>query len=221
MAPDVQDSSTMSRSTFDLLRLPAALILLAIAAFVLWPRGDGDPTSDAATPMPQPSVIVGIPGGEIFSPSPEPSAAATPIPTLSPPPTPEPTAEPTEEPTTEPTVTASPTQAPAADGFAADVVVCRSISGSTCNEQLSIVRDGLASFTALIRFTNATAGDTISVVLNGPSGTIAGGPYTLQGGGDGYYYSTVQAGGLAAGRYTVTATRNGGEVATTSFTKGG
>ena len=216
MAPDVQGTFTMSRQTFDLLRLPAALVLLAIAAFVLWPRGDGDPILDAATATPQPSVIVGIPGGEVFSPSAAPSAA-TPIPTLRPPPTPEPTAEPTAE----PTVTPLPTQAPAADGFAADVMVWRSISGSTCNEQLSIVRDGLASFTALIRFTNANAGDTISVVLNGPSGTIAGGPYTLQGGGDGYYFSTVQAGGLAAGRYTVTATRNGGEVATTSFTKGG
>ena len=216
MAPDVQGTSTMSRQTFDRLRLPAALVLFAIAAFVLWPRGDGDPISVAATATPQPSVIVGIPGGEVFTPSAAPSAA-TPIPTLSPPPTPEPTAEPTAE----PTVTPLPTQAPAADGFAADVMVCRSISGSTCNEQLSIVRDGLASFTALIRFTNANAGDTISVVFNGPSGTIAGGPYTLQGGGDGYYFSTVQAGGLAAGRYTVTATRNGGEVATTSFTKGG
>ncbi len=221
MASDVQDTSTMSRSTFDLLRLPAALIFLAIAVFVLWPRGDGDPASEVATPTPQPSVIVGIPGGEIFSTSAEPSVAATPIPTLSPPPTAEPTAEPTADPTADPTVTPLPTQAPAADGFAADVMVCRSISGSSCTEQLSIVRDGLASFTALIRFTDANAGDTISVVLNGPSGTIAGGPYTLQGGGDGYYYSTVQAGGLASGRYTVTATRNGGEVATTSFTKGG
>ena len=27
----------------------------------------------------------------------------------------------------------------------------------------------------------------------GPGGTIAGGPYTLQGGGDGYYYSTLHA----------------------------
>ncbi|MDQ3691469.1 MAG: hypothetical protein M3406_15850 [Chloroflexota bacterium] len=215
----------MSRSTFDLLRLPAALILLAIVAFFLWPRGDSDQTSDLPNPTPRPSVIVGIPGGEVFSPSAAPSAATTPIPTLSPPPTPEPTPEPTQEPTPEPTpeptVTPLPTQAPAADGFAADVLVCGSISGSTCNEQLTIVRDGLASFTALIRFTNANAGDTISVVLNGPSGTIAGGPYTLQGSGDGYYFSTVQAGGLAAGRYTVTATRNGGAVATTSFTKGG
>ena len=200
--------SVMSRSTFELLRLPAALLLIVISVFLLWPRADGERNPVAATPTPRPSVIVGIPGGEIVSPSAKPTAA-TPIPTLSAPPTAEPTVAPTA------------TIAPAEDGFTADVLVCRSISGSVCNEQLSIVRDGLASFTALIRFTDADAGDTISVVLSGPSGIIPGGPYTLQGGGDGYYYSTVQAGGLDAGRYTVTATRNGDEVATTGFTKGG
>ena len=43
----------------------------------------------------------------------------------------------------------------------------------------------------------------------------------VQGGGDGYYYSEFQAGGLPAGEYTLTATRNGEPVAVTSFTKAG
>ena len=49
--------------------------------------------------------------------------------------------------------------------------------------------------------------------MSGPGGTIAGGPFTLQGGGDGYYYSTFPAGGLPDGEYTLIATRNGTEVA--------
>ena len=71
-----------------------------------------------------------------------------------------------------------------------------------------------------MRFTDANAGDAISVNLTGPSGTIAGGPYTLQGGGDGFYYSIFSVGGLPNGEYTLTATRNGTEVATTSFRRG-
>jgi len=57
-------------------------------------------------------------------------------------------------------------------------------------------------------------------VLSGPV-TISGGPYTLAGGGSGYYYSTFQARGLPEGEYTLTATRNGTAVATTTFTRGG
>ena len=57
--------------------------------------------------------------------------------------------------------------------------------------------------------------------LKGPAGTIPGGAYTLQGGGDGYYYSTFSAGGLPAGDYTLVATRNGDQIANTVFTRGG
>lgn len=197
----------MSRSTFEELRVPLALILIAIAAFVFWPRGGGEPASLGTSRTPGQSVVVGQPGGEAIPASEAPSA--TPIPTISAPATPEPTEEPT------------PTRAPARDGFTAEVLVCRSISGSQCNDQLRTVPASLASFTTLVRFTDANGGDAINVVLSGPNGSMSGGAYTLQGGGDGYYYSTFQAGGLPGGEYTVTAMRNGDEVATTGFRKAG
>jgi hypothetical protein len=200
----------MSRSTFELLRIPAALVLILIAAFVLWPRGNGEGASLVTTGEPSPSVVVGQPGGEVVPVSPSATIAATPGPTA----TPTPTAEPTPEATPEPTPAS-------ADGFTAEVLVCRSISGGSCNDQLSTVPGDLSSFTALVRFTDATAGDTVNAVLSGPSGTIPGGAYTLQGGGDGYYYSTFQVPNLPNGDYTVTATRNGSDVATTGFTKEG
>ncbi|MCV0403355.1 MAG: hypothetical protein K5924_06550 [Chloroflexi bacterium] len=204
----------MSRSTFEIIRVPAAVLLLAIAAFVLWPRGgDASPAADAASATP--SIVVGQPGGEVVPPSEEPSASeqATPIPTLTPAPTA--TTAPTPEPTPD------PTQPPGPNGFTAEVLVCRSISGSSCNDRLERIPPNLATFTALVRFTDARAGDVINAVLSGPSGTIPGGAYTLQGGGDGYYYSTFQARGLPAGDYTMTATRNGEEVASTRLVKGG
>ena len=49
------------------------------------------------------------------------------------------------------------------------------------------------------------------------AGRSPAGPFTLQGGGDGYYYSTFNIGGLPSGEYTLIATRNGSEVAETSF----
>ena len=198
----------MSRSTLDLIRWPLAIGLLLIAAFILFPRGGDDATADAT---PTPSVILGEVGGEVLTPSPEasPSAVATPIPTLSPAATPQPT----------PDTTATPV--PQADGFTAEVLACRSISGSACDGQLGTLPADAGAFTALVRFTDANAGDAMNAILDGPSGTIAGFPYNLQGGGDGYYYSQFQAGGLPAGDYTLTATRNGEPVAVTTFTKAG
>lgn len=198
----------MSRSTFELIRWPVAIGLLLIAAFVLFPRGDDDASADAT---PTPSVIVGEVGGEILTPTPEPTAPpeATPIPTLSPAPTPRPTPAPTATPV------------PQADGFTAEVLACRSISGSECNGQLGTLPADAGAFTALVRFTDANAGDQMNAILDGPSGTIDGFPYSLQGGGDGYYYTQFQAGGLPAGEYTLTATRNGEPVAVTTFTKAG
>jgi hypothetical protein len=198
----------MSRSTLEWIRWPVAIGLLLIAAFVLFPRGDDDASADAT---PTPSVILGEVGGGLITPSPEPSEVpeATPMPTLSPAPTPDPTPE----------VTATP--APQVDGFTAEVLACRSISGSTCNGQLGTLPAGAASFTALVRFTDANAGDAMNAILDGPSGTIAGFPYSLQGGGDGHYYSQFQASGLPAGDYTLTATRNGEPVAVTTFSKAG
>ncbi len=103
------------------------------------------------------------------------------------------------------------------NGFEAEVLACRSISGSSCNGELGTLPSGAGTFTALVRFSDANAGDAIAVTMSGPGGTIAGGPYTLPGGGDGYYYSTFSTGGLPTGEYTLIATRNGSEVAETSF----
>ena len=202
----------MSRTTFEMIRWPVAVGLLLVAAFVLVPRGDDDASADAT---PSPSVILGEVGGEIVTLGPEPSAPpeATPIPTLSPAATPTPTPEPT------PDATATPV--PQEDGFTAEVLACRSISGSECNGQLGTLPPDAGAFTALVRFTDANAGDQLNAILDGPSGTIDGFPYSLQGGGDGYYYTQFQAGGLPAGEYTLTATRNGEPVAVTTFTKAG
>ena len=183
-------------------RWPLAAVLLVLAAVLLWPRSTGDV---AATASPRPSIVVGDVGGDVVSPSP--SLAVTPIPTVSV------AATPTAQPTATP--------APVDDGFAAEVLACRSISGSRCNDQLGTLRPNAGSFTALVRFTEANAGDVINAMLDGPSGRIDGFPYSLQGGGDGYYYSEFQAGGLPAGDYTLTATRNGEVVATTAFRKVG
>lgn len=202
----------MSRTTFDLIRWPVAIGLLLVAAFVLFPRGDDDASADAT---PSPSVILGEVGGEIVTPSPEPTEApaATPIPTVTPAATPEPTPGATEEPTATPV--------PQADGFTAEVLACRSISGSECSGQLGTLPADAGAFTALVRFTDANAGDEMNAILVGPSGTLPGFPYNLQGGGDGSYYSEFQAGGLPDGDYTLSATRNGQTVAVTTFNKGG
>lgn len=206
----------MSRETLEQLRLPVGVLLLALVAFALWPRG-GD-TAPGAAASASPSVVVGEVGGEVVSPEPTSTAAPTPIPTIEPTASPAPTAEPTPEPTEEPTAAPPP---PSDDGFTAEVLACRSISGSTCNGQLGTLPAGASTFTALVRFTDANAGDTMNAILDGPSGRVDGFPYTLQGGGDGYYYSQFQAGGLPGGTYTLTALRNGEPVATTTFRKAG
>lgn len=192
----------MDPSALSRYRWPLAAALVILAVVLLWPRSPGD---TVMTPSPRPSIVVGDVGGDVVSPSP--SVAATPIPTVSV------SATPTAAPTATPQ--------PANDGFAAEVLACRSISGDRCNDQLGTLRPNAGSFTALVRFTQANAGDVINALLDGPSGRIDGFPYALQGGGDGYYYSEFQAGGLPAGDYTLTATRNGEVVATTSFRKVG
>ena len=193
----------MSGLNFEQLRVPLAIVLVLAAAFIFWPRGnDGEPVADTLDPSP--SILVGQPGGVVLQSS---APAATPIPTA--------TAAPT------PSLTPAATPATADQpGFTAEVLACQSISGDVCNGQLGTLPAGAGSFTALVRFTDASAGDTFNAVLNGPSGTIPGGPYTLGGGGDGYYYSTFTAGNLPPGDYTLTAVRNGEDVATTTFTRG-
>ncbi|MGH2402143.1 MAG: hypothetical protein ACRDE6_05480, partial [Candidatus Limnocylindria bacterium] len=71
----------MSRSTFEQIRIPVALVLIAIAAFILWPRGGEQASTLLPSVSAAPSIIVGQPGGEVIPATPEPSPA-TPIPTL-------------------------------------------------------------------------------------------------------------------------------------------
>lgn len=195
----------MSRSTFERFRIPAALILIILAAFVFLPRGDDEPAVAGVAPTPSSTVTVGQPTGAVV-----PSAATTPIPLA------------TIAPTPEATATPEPTATPVADtDFEAEVLACRSVSGDDCQGPLGTLPGNAPSFTALVLFTDATAGDLLNAVLDGPSGTIAGTPYALQGSGDGYFWAEFQVGGLPNGEYTLTATRNGNEVAQTSFRRGG
>jgi hypothetical protein len=186
----------------------ALLLVLAAAAGC-------SPTPDAASPDggATPSVGVGEIGGEVTSSGPltgpgpgeSPGTESTPAPTVAPTPAPTP----------------PPTPAPQQDGFTAVVRACDSIAGDRCRNEYGTMPAGVSGFTALVTFTDANAGDTINVVLSGPAGTFPGGAYTLQGGGDGYYYSNFTVPNLSAGTYTLTASRNGSDVATTTFTKAG
>jgi hypothetical protein len=193
----------MSELTFEQLRIPAALILIIIVLFIFLPRGGGDDPTAATAPAVSSTATAGQPGGAVTATQPPtPVATATPAPA--------------------PTATLEPTATPVAgNDFAADVLACRSVSGSSCNGEVGTLPPQAGTVTALVRFTDAVAGDTIAVSMSGPGGTIAGGPFTLQGGGDGYYYSTFTVGGLPNGQYTLIATRNGSEVAQTSFQRGG
>lgn len=205
-------AESMSAPTFEQLRIPAALILIIVALFIFLPRGDEDPEPAAAGSAAGSTAAIGQPGGAVTETPPP-----TPIPTATVAPTPKPTPKPTRtpRPTPEPTPVAV-----AGGNFRAEVLACRSISGATCNGRVGTLPAGSGSLTALVRFTDANAGDTIAVTMSGPGGTIAGAPFVLQGGGDGYYYSTFSIGGLPNGGYTLIATRNGSEVAQTSFQRG-
>lgn len=186
----------MSGLTFEQLRIPVALVLVIIAIFVFLPRGGAEePTALVASPTP--TIVVGQPGGALIA-TPSPTAVPTPSATPLPTPTPEPP-----------------------DTFAAEVFACVTLSGSSCRGHFEELPRRIRSFTALVRFTDARAGDTINVVLDGPGISRLGGPFTLQGGGDGYYYSTFSTRGLPEGEYTLTALRNDVAVARTSFRNGG
>ncbi len=180
-------------TTFEQLRVPLAGILLLVALFILWPRGGGE-ALQANEPSASASVVVGEAGGEVV-------AIATPTP---PPATPSPTAvaTPTPDPTPEPP-----------DTFSAEVFACRDLNGSRCRGEFEKFPRRGDSFTALVRFEDARAGDTINVTLTGPGVEIIGGPFTLEGGGDGHYYSEIRYGDLDDGEYVLAALRNGEEVA--------
>lgn len=193
----------MSPRQLERLRLPAAFLLIVVAAFIFWPRASAEPA--VADPTAGPSVIVGQPGGEVIAGSP--TQAPTPIPTATPAATPAPTA--------------APPPPPPVDTFTAEVLACRSISGSSCNGRIERLPPNARSFTALVRFSDAVVGDAMNAILSGPGGTLAGTPYPLQGSGDGYFWAEFVVAGLPAGDYVLTATRNGVEVAVTGLQKAG
>lgn len=178
-----------TRSQLEMLRLPAALVLLVVAGIVLVPRFGSDNDTPAASPTA--SIVAGeISGAVVDVPSPTPVVTSAPT----------------------PTVTAVPTATPRpATAAGAELLACRRISGARCERELRDLErnDG---FTALVRFDDARAGDTVEVVLRGASGSVTGGPYTFEGGGEGYYYASFTAGGLPEGEYTLLALWNGVEV---------
>lgn len=187
----------MRSETFDLLRAPVAIVLVVLALIVLWPSGaEGEPVSVTVTPSP--TIAIGEPGGAVLS---------VPTPT----PTPPPTAVPTPVPT--PVVT----PVPVPDTFSARVMACRDISGDRCRGEFEEFPRRARGFTALVLFNDARAGDTISVRLTGSGVSIDGGPFTLDGGGDGYYYARINYGQLPEGDYVLVALRNGVEVARTNL----
>ena len=169
------------------------------------------PTDGTADGTPRPTAVLSEVGGALSSSDPVtgPALGQSPATTPTPVPTPAPTATPA------PTIAVTPP--PQQDGFTAVVRACRSISGDQCNGELGTLPAGADRFTALVTFTAANGGDQISVTLTGPGGTIGGAPYTLQGGGNGYYYSIFQSANLPGGSYTLTASRNGAQVGATIF----
>jgi hypothetical protein len=195
----------MKSQTFEQLRVPIAVGLVLVALFVFWPR-DADGGSPLSAETQSPGIVVGEPvGGVIVDSTPPATPGATPIPTV----------------TAAATATPEVTPDPGPDTFTAEVLACRDIDGSRCRGELDEFPRRASSFTALVRFTDARAGDTISVRLTGDGVTIEGGPFTLGGGGDGYYYSRINYGGeLPHGEYPLLATRNGTEVARTQLRNG-
>lgn len=189
----------MSSETFDRLRLPLALGvgLMLLAGYLFLQRADADST----TLGPNPSVVVGEPGGGVVTPAPTPTPAATPSPL----PAATPTATPAETPT--------PTPIPPEEEFTARVMACESISGAECNDEIRRLRDRDDTFVALVLFDNAIKGDVMNAIFDGPTGPIEGGEFALTGSGRGWYFSTIPVAGIPDGLYTLTALRNGEPVA--------
>jgi hypothetical protein len=189
---------------FEQIRVPLAVLLIAVAFIVFWPRADPEETLQAQA-GPSSSIVIGEPGGVVLS---------------SPTPTPQPP-EPSTEPTAEPTATPAPPTPEPPDTFTARIFACRDISGPECRGELDALPRRSNTFTALVTFDDARAGDTINVALTGEGVNIVGGPFTLSGGGDGYYYSRITFGDIPSGEYALVATRNGEEVASLTLPRGG
>jgi hypothetical protein len=156
-----------------------------------------------------------------------PGAEATPTPSLvaEATPTPEPTPTPSVGPSVAPTAAApTPTPAvtppPAADGFIARAEPCDDQpSASTCDNSGA---ENSGDVWILVSFRHAQPTDVIGVTVRDESGaTVEEGSIPLNFCGTntdcaGYTYFFFSS--LADGDYTVRATRNGTEVATTGFT---
>ena len=173
-----------------------ALIVALLTAGCVFGTDDGAPAAEPDTAASQ--VLVGEPGGEVL---------ATPAESSTPSPPAEPVASQTAAPTS------------AATTVGAEILACASISGPACEGQLTRL-DGVDRFVALVRFEAARAGDTVEAVLEGPSGSVRSGAYTLEGGGRGYYYAELTLPELSSGSYTLTALWNGAPAAETTLTKG-
>ena len=189
----------MSSVTLNQLRIPITLGvgLMLLAGYLFLQRADAGSTALE----PSPTVVVGEPGGGVVTPAPTPTPAPSPTPV----PAATPTATPAETPT--------PTPIPPEEEFTARVMACESISGAECNDEIRRLRDRDDTFVALVLFDNASRGDVMNVIFDGPTGPIEGGEYALQGSGRGYYYSTIPVSGIPEGQYTLTAVRNGEQVA--------
>lgn len=195
----------MNGSIFEQIRLPLSVLLLAVAFIVFWPNDEDGEEPTLAAAEPSSSIVVGEAGGAVLA-----------VPTPTPPP---PTATP--EPTPTPTATPPPATPEPPDTFTANLQACRDIDGPRCRGELDSFPRRSNAFTALVTFEGARAGDTINVALVGEGVRIEGGPYTLGGGGDGYYYSRITFGDLPGGDYALTATRNGEQVASITLRRGG
>ncbi len=162
-------------------------------AMVVWGTVEPQPTEAAA--QDQAAVATG-----------EPTTAA-------------PTTQPTPDPTPEPTAQPTPVPPVFADGFSAQILACRSISGPRCQGQLDVVEGG--QFVVLVQLEATKAGDVMTSHLVGPSGSTELQRFVVQRGGGGYMYTTQSAASFAAGEYRLVAQRNGTTVSERPLRIGG
>lgn len=211
MARLLQARAAMAhRSSFVPGSPPLAVLIPAFAGLVVLGLLIGVITGDAAEPSGSKTdahvsasptaVVAGAPNGKswplVLT---APSATATPSTAPTPTPTPEPTKKPKH-----------------ADGFSAEVMICKAVRGSHCQGATDSIDGDVGTIWIMVVFENSKRGDRIGMSLSGPGGTRDGGSYRVNG-GDGRAWSRV-AGNLKPGDYTLVATRNGEVVAEETVT---
>jgi hypothetical protein len=203
MARLLQARAAMAhRSSFLPGSPPLAVLIPALAGLVVLGLLIGVISGDAAEPSSSKTdanasasptaVVAGAPNGKSW-----PLVLTAPSSTATPstaPATPAPTAEPTKKPRH-------------ADGFSADVMICKSVRGGHCQGATDTIDGDVDTIWIMVAFENSKRGDRIGMELSGPGGTRDGGSYRVYG-GDGRAWSRV-AGNLKPGDYTLVATRNG------------